>query len=290
MKPKGAAVGLHDSNGFKALMDALRDKYSSEEALALDPISIPMAFNKRMDWELISWVAAHLAYGRVKPMLNAIRRLIAPLGLKPVQWLRERDEQGIREELASALKGWVWRFHTLADMVEWIIAWKKMDESTNYSGMEELLLPNGGVSADQRLSDLVNRLRKGLPQTRGLRFNLPDPLKGAACKRWRMFLRWMVRKGWPDFGIWDKYPQAELVIPLDTHVHRISRQVGLCSRRAQDAKAALEITAALKSLDREDPLVYDFAIAHLGILGDCTGSRGAMCSSCPLESVCGLFA
>jgi len=267
-------------------MDALCDKYQSDEALAADPISIPTTYANAIDKELTSWIAAHLAYGRVAPMLKAIRRLLKPLGTEPAQWLRSRSQARVKEELIPLLKGWVWRFHSLEDMVAWLIAWKQMDESTNYSGMESLLLPKDGATADQCLSALINRLRQNLPESHGIRFNLPDPLKGAACKRWRMFLRWMVRKGWPDFGIWKKYPQTELIVPLDTHVHRISKQIGLCGRCAQDAKTALEITQALRELDPIDPLKYDFALAHLGILGDCPGTRWQRCKDCSLDSIC----
>jgi uncharacterized protein (TIGR02757 family) len=271
---------------FKSAMDALRDQYRSDEALAADPISIPMTYVSAIDRELTSWIAAHLAYGRVGPMLSAIHRLLKPLSTEPAKWLRDCSETRIKEELEASLRGWVWRFHNLEDMTVWLLAWKQMDKSTNYSGMESLLLPRRGSTADQRLSALINHLRQNLPESLGIRFNLPDPLKGAASKRWRMFLRWMVRKSWPDFGIWGKYPLSELIIPLDTHVHRISRLIGLCRRRTQDAKAAWEITEALRVLDPIDPLKYDFAIAHLGILGDCVGKRTQKCETCPLDSVC----
>jgi uncharacterized protein (TIGR02757 family) len=274
--------------GFKRAMDALCEKYRSDRALGADPISIPMEYEDGADRELASWVAAHLAYGRVGPMMGAIRRLLAPLGPRPAEWLRERSAAQISSELERSLANWVWRFHTRPDMAAWLAAWKQLDESTSHSGAEPLLAPDGRESADARLSALVNALRRELPASHGIRFNLPDPLKGAACKRWRMFLRWMARDGWPDFGLWKKYPTSSLVVPLDTHVHRISLQIGLCRRRAADAKAAHEITAALRELDPADPLEYDFALAHLGILGDCTGKRRRKCHECPLETVCGL--
>jgi uncharacterized protein (TIGR02757 family) len=271
---------------FRRAMDALCERYRSDEALAADPISVPLAYGDAADREFASWVAAHLAYGRVAPMLNAIRRLLAPMDPRPAQWLRDGSEARIRSWLGRRLAGWAWRFHTLADMVEWVVAWKRMDESTGHSGVRSLLVPDGRRSADEALSALVGRLRGELPDTRGLRFNLPDPLKGSACKRWRMFLRWMARRTWPDLGLWAGYPPSALVVPLDTHVHRISRQIGICRRRTADAKAALEITAALRVLDPEDPLKYDFALAHLGILGDCTGRRRQGCSACPLDGLC----
>jgi len=271
---------------LKVAMDQLCQRYQTEAALDADPISVPRKYQGAADKELASWVAAHLAYGRVAPMLRAIRRALEPLGESPAQWVRGSDESAIRGSMQSSLKGWVWRFHTLEDMIEWIIAWKHLDGSTDNKGLEPLLLPSNGLSAEQRLSELINHLRQSLPGTAGLRFNLPDPLRGAAAKRWRMFLRWMARKGWPDFGVWENYPADALVIPLDTHVHRISLMLGLCARRSQDLRAALEITDSLKRLDPKDPLRYDFAIAHIGILNDCTRVRAGSCGDCCLGPFC----
>ncbi|MCL1894343.1 MAG: TIGR02757 family protein [Holophagaceae bacterium] len=272
--------------GLKKALDVLCDQYKSCEALEADPISIPLGYKNAIDKEFSSWVAAHLAYGRVAPMIRAIRHFMEPFGSEPVAWVRGRTEQIICKEICLLLNGWVWRFHTLEDMANWILAWKRMDEATGNRGIESLLLPCKGMTADQSLSVLVQTLRQSLPKTSGIRFNLPDPIKGAASKRWRLFLRWMVRKGWPDFGIWEKYPPSELIIPLDTHVHRISKQVGLCTRSSPDAKAARQITEALKIFDPTDPLKYDFAIAHLGILRDCNGKRRKTCKECSLFALC----
>ena len=271
---------------LKSAMDQLCQRYQTEAALDADPISIPCKYPDAIDKELASWVAAHLAYGRVAPMLRAVRRVLEALRESPAKWVRGSDETAIRGSMHNSLEGWVWRFHTLEDMIEWIIAWKRLDASTGNKGLEPLLLPAGGLSAEQRLSGLINHLRQSLPSTIGLRFNLPDPLRGAAAKRWRMFLRWMARKGWPDFGVWENYPAEALVIPLDTHVHRISLMLGLCARRAQDLRAALEITNSLKQLDPRDPLRYDFAIAHVGILNDCTRNKAGSCGDCCLGPFC----
>jgi uncharacterized protein (TIGR02757 family) len=271
---------------LKSAMDLLCQHYQTEAALDADPISIPSKYPDATDKELASWVAAHLAYGRVAPMLRAIRRVLEALGESLAKWVRGSDESAIRNSMHNSLVGWVWRFHTLEDMIEWIIAWKRLDGSTGNKGLEPLLLPANGQSAEQCLSGLINHLRQSLPSTIGLRFNLPDPLRGAAAKRWRMFLRWMARKGWPDFGVWENYPAEALVIPLDTHVHRISLMLGLCARRAQDLRAALEITNSLKQLDPKDPLRYDFAIAHIGILNDCTRNKAGSCGDCCLGPFC----
>jgi len=271
---------------MKSRLEALRQRYETEVALAQDPIAVPLRFEDPMDRELTAFIAAHLAYGKVAPMIRAIDKLLQPLGGRPAEWLRKRSEQTIHIELDEAFQGWVWRFHTRQDMVHWLLAWKRMDHESG-AGLEAHLLPSPSETADQALSRLMQRLRAELPQTRGLRFNLPDPLEGASCKRWRMFLRWMVRDGWPDFGLWTRYPKDQLVIPVDTHVARIARYIGLTSLTTLDGRMAAEITASLKKRDRQDPLKYDFAISHLGILGDCPGVRTLPgCKPCPLVGIC----
>lgn len=271
---------------MKSSLEALRQRYETDLALALDPIAVPLRFTDPMDRELTAFVAAHLAYGKVAPMLRAIEKVLKPLGGRPAEFLRQRSEQALQAELEEALHGWVWRFHTSQDMAHWLLAWKRLDAESG-AGLEAHLLPQPDETADMALSRLVQRLRAELPQTYGLRFNLPDPLHNASCKRWRMFLRWMVRDGWPDFGLWTRYPKDQLVIPVDTHVARIARYIGLTKFTSVDGRMAAEITASLKKRDRQDPLKYDFAISHLGILGDCPGVRTLPgCKPCPLVGVC----
>lgn len=272
---------------MKNALCRLKTLYNTPRALDQDPLIVAMGYSDPWDRELAAFVAAHLAYGRVAPMLRAIRGALAPLGERPALRLRAWSELEAEGCLGEALVDWKWRFHTRGDLIAWILAWKRLDLESDLRGLEPHLLPGPGLSADQALSRLVQRLRKELPQTHGLRFCLPDPMEGSACKRWRLFLRWMVRRGWPDLGQWTGYPPSVLVIPLDTHVARISRLLGFTSRTASDGRTAREITEALRELEPEDPLAYDFAISHLGILGDCDGTvEAARCSECALSGVC----
>ena len=94
---------------------------------------------------------------------------------------------------------------------------------------------------------------------------IPNPRNGGAMKRMCMFLRWMVRKGPVDFGIWNFMPASELLIPLDVHVARISREMGLLNRTSNDFKAVVELTENLRKLDPEDPVKYDFAMFGYGV-------------------------
>jgi len=279
-----------DRPTLSSQLDELHDRYLGEP-LALDPLVLPRRYTAPRDQELAAFVAAHLAYGKVAPMLKAIEAVLDPLGPRPAEKLTDLPGDEALAFLRSSLAGWRWRFHTGEDLAHWILAWVALDLESGGCGLEPHLAPTEALpsrgTADQRLSHLVLRLRRELPDTPGLRFNLPDPLQGAACKRWRMFLRWMVRDAWPDLGLWRSYPRADLVVPLDTHVARISGFIGLGRRRTPDGKLALEITEALRSLCPEDPLKYDFPIAHLGILGDCPGVRRLPgCAACPLVALC----
>jgi uncharacterized protein (TIGR02757 family) len=271
---------------LKVRLDELCSRYDSAFGLTLDPLSIPLSYADPLDQELAAFLAASLAYGRVEPMIRAIGKAMLPLGPRPSQWLRDESELRIQRLYRRDLGPWVWRFHTAEDVLAWLLAWKRLDAESGH-GLEDHLRPSAKRSGEQALSVLVQRLRQELPTSQGLRFSLPDPLEGAACKRWRMFLRWMVRTRWPDLGLWKRYPTDQLIIPLDTHVARVSKFIGLTDRGTPDGKMAQQITAALRRLDPQDPLRYDFAISHLGILGDCPGlRRRSTCSGCPLYSVC----
>ena len=104
-----------------------------------------------------------------------------------------------------------------------------------------------------------------LPVTKGFYHLLPNPAKGSACKRLNMFLRWMVRDGKVDLGIWNFMPKSELLIPLDVHVAKISRSLNLLTRSQNDYKAVQELTKKLKEFDYNDPVKYDFAMFGYGV-------------------------
>jgi uncharacterized protein (TIGR02757 family) len=141
--------------------------------------------------------------------------------------------------------------------------------------------------------DAFSRGVKGLApgrRSRGFEYLLPEPSRGGAAKRLCLFVRWMARADdGVDLGVWSGVDPAKLVIPLDTHVLRISRYVGLTERRTAGFATALDVTRALRRLDPADPVRYDFAIAQLGISRGCLHRReAAACGACPLDPVCTL--
>jgi len=126
-----------------------------------------------------------------------------------------------------------------------------------------------------------------LGPVRGLDHLLPDPARGGSCKRLLLFLHWMARgPDSVDFGLW-KLPTSKLVIPLDTHIARISRLLGLTTRNDLSWKTAADITASLALLDANDPVKYDFALCHYGMSGVCPAKPvRENCRRCALQATC----
>ncbi|HET7874981.1 MAG TPA: DUF2400 domain-containing protein, partial [Methylomirabilota bacterium] len=123
--------------------------------------------------------------------------------------------------------------------------------------------------------------------SRGYRHLFPRPSDGGPCKRFHLFLRWMVRRQPPDFGLWTSVAPARLLMPVDTHVENMSRAIGLTTRRSRTWRMAEDITARLAEIDPTDPVKFDFALCHKRMSGDCRDRRDrVVCAPCGLRTVC----
>src|SRR3989442_826296 len=133
-------------------------------------------------------------------------------------------------------------------------------------------------------------LREVFPRgrrSRGYRHLFPLPSAGGPCKRLHLFLRWMVRREPPDFGLWTSVSPARLLMPVDTHVENMSRAIGLTRRKSRNWRMAEDITLSLAAIDPQDPVKYDFALCHKRMSGDCRDRRDAVvCAPCGLRVVC----
>jgi uncharacterized protein (TIGR02757 family) len=125
-----------------------------------------------------------------------------------------------------------------------------------------------------------------VPRRPGVCYFFPRPSAGSACKRLNLFLRWMVRRDALDLGVWPRVSPAKLVVPLDTHVIRVGRCLGLTRYTSPGWAMARDITASLRRLDPEDPVKYDYALCHLGMMNACGFNRAQADSDCPLRGVC----
>ena len=234
---------------------------------APDPLEPVLRFDDPADQEIAGLVASSLAFGNVKQILRSVK---AVLGVLPAP---RRDLTAMRPAvLRRRLEGFRHRYVTGTEMADLLLGARRVLRRHGglgrcfAAGVEEgdaVLLP--------ALGHFTAALRKGavLPKN----YLLPDPARGSACKRMMMYLRWMLRRDAVDPGPWRDLEPARLhagllVIPIDTHMHRIALRLGFTKRKAADMRTALEVTEAFRTLRPEDPVRYDFALTRLGIRKD----------------------
>jgi uncharacterized protein (TIGR02757 family) len=125
-----------------------------------------------------------------------------------------------------------------------------------------------------------------VPPRPGVCYFFPRPSAGSACKRLNLYLRWMVRRDEVDLGVWARVSPGKLIVPLDTHVIRLGRCLRLTRYTSPGWKMAAEITASLRRLDPADPVRFDFALCHLGMMSACGFGRPQRDAHCPLKGLC----
>ncbi len=252
-------------------------------------------FRRRRDREVAAFISSALSYGRVAHILKTLEQIFSPMGVSPYAFVRDFDLARDGAHFSPI----VHRFNRGRDILCLLLGLQQIigqDGSLRKFFLRGYAVRQPDTTA--ALSSFVDAFlaldftpvlgKHPPPSHAGLSYLLPSPRKGSACKRLHMFLRWVVRRSdGVDLGLWEEVSPSKLIIPLDTHVVRISRRIGLTRRRAADAKAAREVTAALRCFEPEDPVKYDFALARLGILQRCTKERHpAVCAPCQLYAIC----
>jgi len=274
---------------LKTILDRFYREYDFKGRIAHDPIEFPRKYKDLRDIEVSGLIASCLAYGRVELFKPVIGRILDVMGKSPCDFVMSFDVAKNKQRFA----GIKYRFNETEDIVCLIYMIKKL--LLKYSSLEKAFMNFYGPADEnigRGLSGLVAEFLEidSSPvygtdrKPAGLKQFLPSPANGSACKRANLFLRWMIRDKDMDFGVWRDVPKDRLVIPLDTHIAKISLCLGLTRRKAQDWKAAVEITEALKKFDPEDPLKYDFALCHHGISGLCKGATDNGCRDCVFSS------
>ncbi len=245
-----------DKGEIKIFLDEIYEKYGRKEFIEKDPIKYVHIFKEPEDMEIVGFIASTLSLGRIDQIFRAMDKLLLIIGEKPKEFfMEEKDFKG-------TLKNFSYRFFRGNDMenfferIGWIVK--------NYGRIKNLFLKHWNKDKNMKIAihNFVSEI--GVKNS----FLLPDPMKGSPCKRLNMFIRWMVRKDDVDTGFWSEIEKSNLIIPLDTHISRIGRILGLTNRKSNDWKTAEEITNSLKEFDPEDPLKYDFPLCRAGIEGD----------------------
>ena len=242
-----------------------------------DPLQLVLRYDDPLDQETAGLIAAAFAYGRADIIVANIGAVLEKMAPSPYRYLMSFD----RKEATRRFAGFAHRFHKTADLVAFL------------SSIATALREHGSLGAlfrkcyDPNDRDIAESLTRFLDHLGGGHYLLPSPRDKSACKRMNLFLRWMVRRTPPDLGIWDFVDPAKLVMPVDTHVHRIATFLGLNDRKSADWKAARAMTDRLARFDPADPVRYDFALCRLGILDLCSRKRRKEnCDVCLLRDVC----
>jgi len=287
---------------MRALAERLELLYSTygAETVATDPILFVGRYAEDEDREVAGWIASAFAYGQVTVIQASVGRLLEVLGPRPARFL-----DGVRDFRALArgpLRGFRHRFHGASDAAALLYAIARAREAEgagSLRGFFESAQREEDADVGGLLSRVVERLTgldyrpalgtRRLPERSPVRFFFPDPAAGSACKRWNLYLRWMVRRDALDFGVWPGIPTEHLVVPTDTHVHRIARRLGLTWRRTADWKTAREITDGLSRFDPKDPVRFDYALCRIGILDICRPAPSlCRCGDCPVQPACSI--
>jgi uncharacterized protein (TIGR02757 family) len=253
-----------------------------------DPVEFVRQFRSSpRDAELVGLLASSLAFGRVEMIRGNIRAALQVLGEGPAARVSALGRAGLRE----ALRGFQHRWTTADDLADLLFSAGEIQAQHGTLGefaARAFAARSGLRGALSVFSAELRRAARGTA-TGSFANLIPDPDKGSACKRLLLYARWMIRPDdGVDLGLW-KIPPSALVTPVDTHIARLARYIGLTERADASWRTAEEITASFRRLDPEDPVKYDFALCHLGISGACPKRRQAdICAGCPIRAVCRL--
>jgi uncharacterized protein (TIGR02757 family) len=254
-------------NKLKKVLDGKVDYYNQPSFIPNDPICIPHLFTKQQDIEIAAFFAAIFAWGNRTTIINKSKELMQLMQMKPHEFVLHHSTTDLKK-----LKGFKHRTFTAEDLYH-LIEFLHL-HYTKHDTLETAFFPPhllerglGGEVVEEGLNHFKNYCFS-IEHLKRTEKHVSSPLQKSSCKRLNMFLRWMVRKDnkGVDFGIWKNIQPKDLVCPLDVHVSRVARQLGLLKRKQDDWEAAVELTHNLRSFDKSDPVKYDFALFSMGVI------------------------
>lgn len=276
--------------GFTDALDRLYDSFNHPES-AFDPIQVVRRYPRLDDREVIAFIAAGLAFGRVTSVVNSIETVCRVLGSAPADFVRRFDPARDGAPLLPLVHRWI-RGRDLVALL-WMLR-QMLEQSGSleayYAEGHDPAAPDVTASLEsfsERARQIDLRPAYGrVPKAPPVYFFFSRPSSGGACKRLNLFLRWMVREDGVDPGGWKTPSPGQLVIPLDTHTIRTGKCLRLTTRVSPGWKMAVDITAALRAADPVDPVRYDFALCHLSMMGNCGFQSKQRDTQCPLKGLC----
>ena len=280
---------------LKSALDRLYESFNYPDS-ATDPIQIVRRWQTAEDREVIGLCASALAFGRVSSVLQSIERVVGMMDGEPAAYVRRFDPRLHGAAFADVVHRWI----RGPDLVALLWIMRQMIDRAG--SIQDFFLEGDDPAAEDiegaldsfsaRALALDLRAAYGkVPKRPGVCYFFPRPSAGSGCKRMNLFLRWMVRRDALDLGVWTRVSPARLVVPLDTHVIRVGRCLRLTRRVSPGWPMAHDITVSLRQLDPADPVKYDFALCHLGMMNACGFNRAGVApalrdAQCPLRGLC----
>lgn len=258
-----AGSGHNGKEPLGQRLERLYSIYNQPCYIHPDPLETVLPFQDVRDREIAALLASSLAYGRVNQILKSIRLVLDVMGSSPAAYIAGYSLKRFRSDFSTFKH----RFHTGEDIA---LLFQGAKAAIECHGSLEKCFLAGFSSGDKTVFPAAERFTEELCRFFPDREStlLPSPKRGSACKRLNLMLRWLVRKDNVDPGGWDSVPAKCLIVPLDTHMHRLARELGLTERNAADRKTAEEITGAFSRCFPEDPVRYDFSLTRFGIHPD----------------------
>jgi uncharacterized protein (TIGR02757 family) len=241
-------------------LDQIYALYNRREFIHPDPLEFLHHYDDSLDREIVGMVASALAYGRVHQILRSVSEVLQRMGESPSRFILEHSHAAIHKRFRDFRH----RFTGGGQLAALLCGMKGLIQS--HGSLRASFAMNCKLDDETILPALTAFVEELSEEARDeLITLLPSPRKGSACKRLNLFLRWMVRSDDVDPGGWGGVGACKLIVPLDTHMHRIGLEAGLTRRKQADLRTALEVTQAFREIVPEDPVRYDFALTRLGI-------------------------
>lgn len=275
---------------LKPRLDALYAAFDVEHVVS-DPIWVVRRYPDAADREVVAFCAAALAFGRVQSILQSLEALLRVMGKHPARFVTRFDPDRDGHALAALGHRWIrgvdltallWVLRQMCERAGSIEGFFAAGHHADHVTVGEALESFSHRALALDLTAAYGRV----PARPGVAYFFSRPSTGGACKRLNLFLRWMVRADRVDVGHWTHVRPSQLVIPLDTHVIRVGRCLRLTRRATAGWRMAAEITDVLRQLDPDDPVRYDFALCHLGMMDACGIGTARRDAHCPLRGVC----
>ncbi len=245
---------------LKSFLDEKVELYNNFNFIESDPVQIPHLFQQKEDIEIAGFLSATIAWGNRKMIIQNSHKMMNLMGNSPFDFVMSHSQKDL-----DKLENFVHR------------TFNGIDFSAFIKGLQHIYRNHGGLEGVFCKDYKTENLQRNISEFKKVFFeidhqyrtqkHISDPMNNSAAKRINMFLRWMVRqdKKGVDLGIWTNISPSLLSCPLDVHSGNVARKLGLLTRKQNDGKALAELDIALRNLDKNDPVKYDFALFGLGV-------------------------